>query len=404
MKRSTQAGLLAGMMAAACALPLPARAEIKGETIRIGVLTDMTGPFATAMGPGSVAAAQMAADSFGGQIDGRKIEILQADHQNKPDVASSIARAWFARDGVQMIADGGTSAAALAVQQVARDNNRVFLISGAGVADLSDKACAPLSVQWTQDSYSTATAVVEGVTKVVKGPWYFITADYAFGRSIEETARARLDKLGVPVAGTARTAMNETDFSNVLIQAQASGAKVVGLNAAGGNATAMKQAAEFGLANQGIAIVPMSFQNVDIKAAGLPVAQGDLIVTSFFEDQSPAARAWSDAFFAKRQTMPSQIQAGVYSAVRHYLQAVKDTGSDDAATVMAKMKATPVEDAFATRGAIRADQRLAKDLYLVQVKTPEESKGAWDLVKQRAVIPAADAFRPLAESHCPLVH
>ena len=382
----------------------PAHAEIKSDAIRIGVLTDMSGVFATAMGPGSVEAAKMAAEEFGGAIHGKPIEIVQADNQNKPDMASAIARKWFDEDGVQAIADGGSSAAALAVQALVRANGRVFLDSGAGAEEISGSACAPTSVQWTHDSYSTATAVVSGVWKRTQDPWFFITADYAYGKAVETAARARLAQLGGKVAGSVETPLSTTDFSSFLLQAQASGAKVLALNAAGGNATAMKQAVEFDLAAQGMTIVPMSFQNVDIKAVGLPVAQGDLVLTSFFEDESPAARKWSDAFFARRRAMPSQIQAGVYSAVRHYLQAVKDTDSDDGPTVMARMKATPVSDAYTANGVIRADQRMVHDLYLVQAETPAESKGPWDLVKLVAMVPPDQAFRPLAESACPLVH
>ena len=379
-----------------------AQAEIKSDAIRIGVVTDMSGVFATAMGPGSVEAARMAAEEFGGAIDGKPIVILQADHQNKPDVASSIVREWFDRDGAQAVADGGSSAAALAIQELARAKGRVFLISGAGAEELTGSACAPTSVQWTHDSYSTATAVVSGVWQRTHEPWFFITADYAYGNAVEKAARAQLAKLGDKVAGGVKVPLSTTDFSAFLLQAQASGAKVLALNAAGGNATAMKQAQEFGIAEQGMTIVPMSMQNVDIAAVGLPVAQGDLVLTSFFEDESPAARKWSDAFFARRHAMPSQIQAGVYSAVRHYLQAVKDTDSDDATTVIARMKATPVSDAYTAKGEIRADQRMVHDLYLVQVKAPAESEGPWDLVKLVATVPPDQAFRPLAESPCPL--
>jgi ABC-type branched-subunit amino acid transport system substrate-binding protein len=380
-----------------------ARAEIKGEAIRIGVLTDMTGVFATAMGPGSVEAARMAAEEFGGKINGKPIDILQADHQNKPDIAASLARQWFDRDGVQAIADGGSSGAALAVQELVRANGKIFLISGAGANQLTDEACAPTSVQWTQDAYSTATAVVSGIMQSSKEPWFFITGDYAFGHSIEATARARIAELGGKVAGSVKAQLGTPDYSSFLLQAQSSGAKILALNAAGDNATAMKQAEEFGLAAQGMKIVPMSFQNVDIEAVGLKAAQGDLIVTSFFEDVSPAARRFSDAFYARLKAMPSQIQAGVYSAVRHYLQAVKDTDSDDGATVMARMKSTPVSDAYTKNGRIRDDQRMVHDLYLVQVKTPAESKGPWDFVKLVATIPPDQAFRPLDRSKCALV-
>ena len=393
--------LLVAAVAAGLAAPSGARAEIKTDVIRIGVLTDMSGPFATAMGPGSVTAARMAAAEFGGSVKGHRIEILQADHQNKPDIASALARQWFDRDDVLAIADGGTSAASLAVQELVRARSRIFLISGAGVADLSDRACAPTAVQWTQDSNSTAKAVVVGVHERVKGPWFFVTADYTFGHAVEADARAKLASLGEQVAGSAKVPLNTTDFSNYLIAAQTSGAKVLALNLAAGNATAMKQAAEFAMSEQGMVVVPMSFQNVDIKAVGLQAAQGDLIVTSFFEDELPVARAWSDRFFAAQSAMPSQIQAGVYSAVRHYLQAVADSDLDDGPTVMAKMRETEVNDAYAMHGRIRADSRMVQALRLVEVKTPAELKGPWDLVKQVGTIPVDQAFRPLNDSRCP---
>jgi branched-chain amino acid transport system substrate-binding protein len=379
------------------------QAEIAGNSIRIGVLTDMNGVFATAMGAGSVEAARMAAEEFGGSINGKKIEFLQADHQNKPDIAASIARQWFEHDGVQVIADGGSSGAALAVQELVRNNGKIFLISGAGANQLTDEACAPTSVQWTQDAYSTATAVVSGVMKTNPARWLFITGDYSFGHSIEATARTRIAELGGTVAGSVKAQLGTSDFSSFLLHAQASGAKILAINVAGDNATAIKQADEFGLAAQGFTIVPMSFQNVDIHSIGLLAAKGDLILTSFFEDVSPAARRFSDDFYRRRNAMPSQIQAGVYSAVRHYLQAVKETDSDDPAKVMARMKETPVSDAYTSAGNIRDDQRMVHDLYLVQVKSPDESKGAWDYVKLVATIPPDQAFRPLDRSRCPLV-
>ncbi|MGJ4952323.1 ABC transporter substrate-binding protein [Bradyrhizobium sp. HKCCYLS20291] len=399
MSRRLTSGIAALLLLAGSS----AQADIKGQAIRIGVLTDMTGIFATAMGPGSVEAARMAADEFGGKINGRPIEILQADHQNKPDIAVSLARRWFEQDGVQAIADGGSSGAALGVQELVRANKKVFLISGAGANQLTEEACAPTSVQWTHDAYSTATAVVSGIMQTSKEPWFFITGDYAFGHSVEATARARIAELGGTVAGSVKAQLGTPDYGSFLLQAQASGAKILALNVAGDNATAIKQAEEFGLAAQGMKIVPMSFQNVDIEAIGLKATQGDLIVTSFFEDASPAARRFSDAFYARRKAMPSQIQAGVYSAVRHYLQAVKDADSDDGATVMAKMKATPVSDAYAEHGQIRDDQRMVHDLYLVQVKTPAESKAPWDFVKLVTKIAPDQAFRPLDRSKCSLI-
>jgi len=258
-------------------------------------------------------------------------------------------------------------------------------------------------VQWTQDAYSTATAVVSGVMQSNPGPWFFITGDYAFGHSIEATARARIAELGGKVAGSVKVQLGTADFSSFLLQAQSSGAKILAINVAGDNATAMKQADEFGLAAQGFAIVPMSFQNVDIHAIGLQATKGDLVLTSFFEDATPAARRFSDAFYKRRNAMPSQIQAGVYSAVRHYLQAVKDLDSDEPSAVMAKMKQTPVSDAYTAAGKIRDDQRMVHDLYLVQIKSPQESRGNWDYVKLVATIPPDQAFRPLDRSKCKLV-
>ena len=390
-------------MIASMATAVPARADIKSDAIRIGVLSDMSGVFATAMGPGSVTAAQMAVEEFGGTIDGKPIVILQADHQNKPDIASGIARQWFDRDGVQAIADGGTSAASLAVQDLVRANHRIFLVSGAGAADLSDRACAPTSVQWTQDSTSTANGVVAGVWQRSKEPWFFITADYAYGLAVESDAKAQLARLGGVVAGSVKAALGTKDFSAYLLQAQSSGAKVLAINVAGDNATALKQAAEFGLAQQGMTVVPMSMQNVDIKAVGLETLQGSLVFTSFFEDENATAHAWAERYFVRTKAMPSQIQAGVYSAVRHYLQAVKATHSDDGDTVMAQMRATPASDAYARHGEIRADQRMVHEMYLTEVKKPSESKGPWDLVKLVSTVPVDQAFRPLADSRCPLV-
>ncbi|RTM04859.1 MAG: ABC transporter substrate-binding protein, partial [Bradyrhizobiaceae bacterium] len=254
MTRTLSTAILLTALTFACPA---AHAEIKGDAIRIGVLTDMNGIFATAMGPGSVEAARMAAEEFGGKINGKPIEILQADHQNKPDLAASLARKWFS-DGVQAIADGGSSGAALAVQELVRGNGKIFLVSGAGANQLTDEACAPTSVQWTQDAYSTATAVVSGIMQTSKEPWFFITGDYAFGHSIEATARARIGELGGKVAGSVKAQLGTPDFSSFLLQAQSSGARILAINVAGDNATAIKQAEEFGLADQGIKIVPMS--------------------------------------------------------------------------------------------------------------------------------------------------
>lgn len=250
----------------------------------------------------------MAAEEFGGKINGKPIEILQADHQNKSDIAASLARKWF-NDGVQAIADGGSSGAALAVQELVRGNGKIFLISGAGANQLTDEACAPTSVQWTHDAYSTATALVSGIMQTSKEPWFFITGDYAFGHSVEATARARIAELGGKVAGSVKAQLGTPDYSSFLLQSQSSGAKILALNVAGDNATAIKQAEEFGLATQGMKIVPMSFQNVDIHAVGLQATRGDLILTSFFEDVSPA----NDVFMSRKKELVGMSHDAVLS-------------------------------------------------------------------------------------------
>ena len=403
VRGSSRAKYLAAI-AGLAVMATPAAAQIKADAVRIGVLTDMAGIFATAMGPGSVEAAKMAAEEFGNKINGKPIQIFSTPiTRTSPMWQHRLHGSGSTVTACRRSRTAAASAASLAVQELVRATNRIFLVSGAGAVELTERACAPTSVQWTHDATSTANAVVAGVSKTLKGSWFFITADYAFGHGVEATARAKLDKLGIKVAGSVKTPLNTADFSSYLLQAQAAGAKVLALNAAGDNVTAMKQANEFGFPQQGIAIVPMSFQNVDIVAAGLQVTKGQLIATSFFEDVSAVARKWSDEFFARRRAMPSQIQAGVYSAVRHYLQAVKDTDSDDGPTVMARMKATRVSDAFTPDGMIRADQRMVHDMYVVQVKTPAESKGPWDLVKLITTVPPEEAFRPLSESKCPLV-
>ena len=380
----------------------PAGAEIRGDAVKIGVLTDMTGVYSANSGPGSVEAARLAAEEFGNSINGKPIVILQADDQNKADLGATIARQWFDREGVSAIADLVPSPVALAVEDIIRQNHAIVLISGAAAEATFQENCVATAFVWTQDSYSLANGTVTGVWQRTHAPWFFISADLGPALQLETQARAKLAELGGSVTGSVKAPFNATDYSSFLLQARASGAGVLAINTLGGTITTVKQAAEFGLPRQ-MTMVMTTPKNRDIAAIGLATAAGQLIVTSFHENVSPEARAWSDRFFARTNAAPSEIQAGVYSAVRHFLQAVKDTNSTDGDVVAPRMRETPVVDAYTRQGHIRPDGRLEHDLYLMQVKTPDQSTGPWDLWQQVAVIPAATAFPPLASSRCPFV-
>ncbi|HEX6840619.1 MAG TPA: ABC transporter substrate-binding protein [Stellaceae bacterium] len=387
------AGLLAGVASSAA-----------DEPLRIGVLTDESGPFSTLSGAGSVEAARMAVEDFGGKVLGRTVEVIDADHQNKPDVGLGIARRWFENEHVAAIVDLANSAIALGVQQLARNEGRISLTSTSGSADLTGKACSPLGAQWTWDTYAVAVAPVRALIAEGYDTWFFITADFAFGAAMQRDAERAIRDAGGKVLGAVKHPLNTSDFASYLLQAQASGAKVVAF-ANGGSDTinAVKQAAEFGLTAKGAKLAAFALNITDIHSLGLATAQGIVFVEGFYWDRDDAARAWSRRFFARRKAMPSQMQAGVYSAVASYLKAVQAAGSDDAAKVMAQLRAAPVNDFFATSGRLRADGRMVHDMYLVQVKTPAESTGDWDYYKILRTIPGEQAFRPLSDSECPLV-
>lgn len=392
-------------LAATCAAMLaymPAQAEIRGDAIKIGVLNDMTGVYASNGGPGSVEAARMAAEEFGNSINGKPIVILGADDQNKADIGVGIARQWFDRDGVSAIADLVPSPVALGVEDLVRQNHAVALISGAAAEAMFQESCASTAFVWTQDTYSLANGTVTGVWARTHAPWFFINADLGPSLQLEQQARAQLAALGGTVLGSVNAPFNTTDFSSYLLQAQSSGAGVLAINTLGGTITTVKQAAEFGLGKR-MTVVLTTPKNRDIDAIGLPIAAGQLVVTSFYEDVSPEARAWSDKFLARVHAAPSEVHAGVYSSVRHFLQAVKDTNTTDGDIVAARMRATPVVDAYTRHGEIRADGRMIHDMYLMQVKSPAASKSRWDIWENVAVIPAVTAFPPLASSRCPLV-
>jgi branched-chain amino acid transport system substrate-binding protein len=386
------------------ALPFAARAEIPDAGVKVGVLTDMTGPYADLSGSGSVAAAQMAADEFGGQINGKPITILYGNHQNKPDIAASIAREWFDVTGVNMVIDFPNSATALAVQEIARQKKRIAIYTITGTTALTGKACSPYGFHWMYDTYSNSVGLVNALAEKGLKTYYFLTVDYAFGHSLENDFRSALTKAHMTILGSTEFPLNTADMSSPILAAQASKAQAVILASAGqDNINGMKTAREFGLPQSGQVMIVPAAMITDIKGMGLETAQGAVFVDAFYWNMDDRARAFGRAFFARTGKMPTVGQAGVYSGTRHFLQTVKDTDSVDADIVAPKMRATTVDDAVVRDGHIRVDGRLVKDVYVAQVKTPAESTEPWDLEKIIATIPGDKAFRPLSESECPLV-
>jgi branched-chain amino acid transport system substrate-binding protein len=388
----------------AAAVATSASAEISGNVVKLGVLNDMSSLYADISGAGSVEAARMAIADFGGTVNGKKIELISADHQNKPDVGSAIATQWLDNDGVDAIVDVPTSSVALAVQQIARTKGKVFLISGAAASDLTGKACSPTSVHWTYDTVALANGTGSAVVKAGGDTWFFITADYAFGHALERDTARIVEANGGKVLGRVRVPLNTADFSSFLLQAQASKAKIIGLaNAGGDTINSIKQAGEFGIVEGGQKLAGLLVFITDIHSLGLPAAHGLELTEAFYWDQNDETRAWSKRFFDKIGREPSMVQAGVYGAVTHYLNAIKATNSDDGLTVVKQMKATPVNDFMTKNGKIREDGTLVRDMYLFEVKAPSESKGPWDYYKQISVIPGEDAFKLPGPSECPLV-
>jgi branched-chain amino acid transport system substrate-binding protein len=391
-------------IAALLALGTTASAEISGDVVKIGVLNDMSSLYADISGPGSVEAARMAIADFGGTVNGKKIELISADHQNKPDIGSAIATQWFDNDGVDVIVDVPTSSVALAVQEVARNKGKVFLISGAAASDLTGKACSPTSVHWTYDTVALANGTGSAVVKAGGDTWFFITADYAFGHALERDTAKVVEDNGGKILGKVRAPLNTPDFSSFLLQAQSSKAKIIGLaNAGGDTINSIKQAAEFGIVEGGQKLAGLLVFITDINSLGLQTANGLQLTEAFYWDQNDATRAWSKRFTEKMKRQPTMVQAGVYGAIMHYLAAIKATGSDDGLIVVKQMKATPVDDFMTKNGKIREDGTLVRDMYLFEVKKPSESKGPWDYYKQIAVIPGEEAFKLPGPNQCPLV-
>jgi branched-chain amino acid transport system substrate-binding protein len=370
--------------------------------IKIGVQTDLSGLYSDLAGPGSVLAAQMAVDDAGGKVNGVPIVVIAGDTQNKPDVASTMARRWFDEEKVDVIVDLPGSAAALAAVKVAKEKNRIALVSSGGTTRLTNEDCTDRTVHWTYDTYALANGTARAVTQQGSDTWFFITADYAFGHSMEKDAGEAIRSAGGKVLGSARHPFPGNDFSTFLLQAKASGAKVIGLaNAASDMITTIKQANEFGITPKQ-RLASMIAMITDVHAMGLKAAQGMMSTDGFYWDLNEETRAWSRRFFEKQKRMPTMIQAGVYSATAHYLKAIKAAGTDEAGAVMARMKATPVNDFFAKNGRIRADGRMIHDMLLTQVKSPDESKYPWDYYKVLKVIPGEQAYMPVAQSVCPL--
>jgi branched-chain amino acid transport system substrate-binding protein len=373
----------------------PAGAQISDDVVKIGVLTDLSGPASTATGPGSVAAAQMAVDDFGGSVLGKPIAVMSADHQIKPDIAAGIARQWYDIEHVDLIVDVPVSAVGLAVQNVANDRKKLFITHSTGTADFHGKFCSPYTMQWVFDTRALAAGTAQQVVKRGGDTWFFLTADYAFGTSLERDATEVITQNGGKVLGSVRHPFATPDLSSFILQAQASKAKIIGL-ASGppDNINAIKLGGEFGIFKGGQQMAGLLVLITDVNALGLKAAQGLVLTTSFYWDMDDKTREWSKRFFAKIGKMPTMWQAGVYSSITHYLNAIKTAGTDEPLKVAAKMRETPVEDFFARNGRLREDGLMVHDLILVQVKSPEASKYPWDYYEILAHIPGEQAFGP----------
>ncbi len=398
--------LLSGLLASTMILAAASGTMAQNKPLKLGAILDMSGLYADITGPGSETAAKMAAEDFGGEVLGRKIEIVAADHLNKADLSANIARDMLDNQGVEAIVDVAASATALAASEIARARNKIIIFNGPGSIRLSNEACGPYTVHYVFDTYAQAN--VTGLATVKNGldTWFFLSADYAFGQDLEKDTTAVVTKAGGKVLGSVKHPLNTADFSSFLLQAQSSKAKVVGLaNAGGDTITAIKQAAEFGLTKSGgQKLSPLLAFISDIDSVGLDTAQGLILAEAFYWDLNDETRAFTKRFQERNKgRVPTSAQAGVYSSVLHYLKAVKAAGTTDAAAVMKLMKETPINDMFAKNGKIREDGRMVHDFYLFEVKKPSESKGRWDYYKLSATVPADQAFQPLEASRCPLV-
>jgi len=388
----------------AAAKPAAAKAgTISGDKVIIGVMNDMSGLYADITGPGSVEAARMAVADFGGKVLGKPIEIVVADHQNKPDVGSNKAREWYDTQGVDMIIDVPTSSVAIAVSKVAAEKKRILIDVGGATSRLTNEDCNAYTVHYAYDTYALANGTGKAIVQTGGKTWFFITADYAFGHSLESDTAAVVKANGGQVLGQVRHPLNASDFSSFLLQAQASKAQIVGLaNAGGDTINSVKAANEFGLTKNQILAGLLMFIS-DVHSLGLKTSQGMMLTDAWYWDLNEETRKFGRRFFEKMKRMPSFVQAGVYSGTLTYLKAINATGTDDADKVMAELKKTKINDMFAKNGYVRQDGRMLHDMYLMQVKKPEESKYPWDYYNVKAVIPAEQAFQPLSKSTCPMI-
>ena len=407
MRRRREAAMkrvVTGLFAIALAMSAAAASAQSKPPLKLGGILDMSSLYADITGSGSETAAKMAAEDFGGEVLGRKIEIIAADHQNKADLSANIARDMFDNQGVEMLFDVAASATALAALEVSKARGKINMFNGPGSIRLSNEACGPYTVHYVFDTFAQAN--VTGLATVKQGldSWFFLTADYAFGQDLEKDTANVVLKTGGKVLGSVRHPLNTSDFSSFLLQAQASKAKVVGLaNAGGDTINAIKQASEFGLTKGGQKLSPLLAFVTDIDSVGLETAQGLLLAEAFYWDLNDDTRAFSKRFMERVKRVPTSAQAGVYSSVTHYLKAVKAAGTTDSAAVIKVMKDTPINDMFAKNGKIREDGRMVHEMYLFEVKKPSESKGRWDDYKLLGTVPGNEAFQSLELSRCPLV-
>lgn len=385
-------------------LPAATQAQISGDVVKLGVLTDLAGVTADITGKGSVAAAEMAVKEIGGTVLGKPVQVISADHQHKSDVGLSIARRWLDVEGVDAIVDVPNSGVALAVQNAAREKKRVVLYSGAGTTALTNEQCSPYGFHWTYDTYAVSHGTASAVVKAGGTSWFILASDYAFGHQLQADATNVINAAGGKVVGALRHPLNTADFSSFLLRAQSSGAKVIGIaNAGNDTVNTMKQAGEFGLVQGGQSLAALIFFLQDVHALGLKATQGTYLTTASYWDVNEATRSWSKEFMARTGMMPSMLHAGVYGAVRHYLKAIAKAGTDDADKVAAAMRTIPVEDAFSENARIRDDGRVARTMYLARVKKPEDSRYPWDYLEIVRSIPPDETVWPLSESKCALV-
>lgn len=382
-----------------------AEAQVSDGVVKLGILNDQSGPYADHSGMGGVEAVRMAVEEFGGKVLGKPIEIVFADHQNRSDVGASIARKWIDQEKVDVIVDGINSSVALAVQHITKDKGRIFLISGAGTPQLTGESCSPTSAQWTYDTHTLALGIGKAGVKQLGKTWFFVTVDYAFGLDLEKDISSVVKAAGGEILGRVRHPINTSDFSSFLLVAQGARPDVIVVaNAGGDTENAIKQAKEFGLPQSGQTLMTGAMTIIGVHAMGLQVAQGLVFVDGFNPDRDDDSRAWAQKFFARTGKMPNMIQAGNYSAVRHYLKAVESVGTDEAKAVIARMRVIPINDAFAKNGKLREDGRMVHDMYLMQVKKASQSTGTWDYLNLLANIPGEEVARPIKDGGCPYLN